>query len=202
MTMPCADTAHSISDLKSRRVYEGFRNVDVFTYRDPNNAGEQKRELVTTKSAIAVLAYDPGLEKLVLVRQFRLGAQLETGKGMTVEVVAGLIEQDEDPATAVRRELQEETGLTALTVKPLCQFLTTPGLAVESIQLHFAQVDARDLSDRAGATDEMEATFPFLISIDEALAAVDDNSITNGIAILALLWLQRHRAQLTQEAVT
>ena len=44
-------------------------------------------------------------QELVLVRQYRHGYQ-----GVTLELPAGRVDAPEDPLTAARRELQEETG--------------------------------------------------------------------------------------------
>ena len=72
---------------------------------------------------MAVVAYDPKLDQLVMIRQFRIGAQLGVGKGPSVELAAGLIDDGEDAAAA--RELKEEIGFSVIGIEPMCQFLTT-----------------------------------------------------------------------------
>lgn len=197
MSEPIEDTPHGISSVDETTKHSGFRTLKTFSYREADSEKAIDRELLVARHAVAVVAYDPAQDRLVMIRQFRLGAQLGTGKGMCVEVVAGLIDDGEDPATSAKRELEEEAGLSALHLEKLCQFLTTPGVTDEVIHLFYAQVDASNLQAEAGEASESERTFPFLLSLEDALEAVDSNGIQNGIAMIALLWFARHKERLT-----
>ena len=193
---PIKDEFLPITIEQDEQSYSGFRQVHTYTYREDETGHAARREIVSGQHAIAVVAYDPKLELLVMIRQFRIGAQLGTGKGMSVELAAGLIDPGEDPQTAAERELLEETGLNALHVTPMCRFLTTPGLTDEVLNIYYAEVDARDLVGEAGHASESEQTFPFLLSLEEALSAIDSNDINNGIVMIGLMWFARHKDQL------
>lgn len=195
-----ADVHLPVTSTRRDVGYEGFRRVATHHYREDESGLEAKREIVEARDAVALVVHDPSLDKLVLIRQFRLGAQMGVNAGMSVEIVAGLIDDGEDPENCARRELMEETGLTATNLKPLCKFLTTPGMTNEVIHLFYAQVDAENIMDQGGQESETERTFPFLVSLDDALKAVDENTIYNGIIMLGLLWFQRHRDNLTAGA--
>lgn len=189
------DTFHAVDVVSDERVHDGFRNLSIIHYRDGLNADVVRREIVKAPRAVAVVAHDPILDRLVMIRQFRYAAQLSTGRGMTAEIVAGLMEDGENPEQTARRELMEEAGLEAKSLTPLCQFLTTPGLTDELIHLFHAEVDASELTERAGSAVENEVTFPFLVSLDEAFKAAASNDIQNGIVMLGLLWFERHLRQ-------
>ena len=176
--------------------YKGFRQVITYQYREDHSGISAKREIVQGQHAVAVVAHDPKLDQLVMIRQFRIGAQLGVGKGLSVELAAGLIDEGEDASAAAARELKEETGLEAISVKPMCRFLTTPGLTDEVLNIYYAEVDARDLVGEAGHASESEQTFPFLLSLEEALGAIDSNDINNGIVMIGLMWFARHKDQL------
>ena len=191
-----ADTHLSVTIETEDGVYRGFRDVVTYHYREDASGLAARREIVVAQHAVAVVAHDPVLDQLVLIRQFRLGAQLGTGKGMCVELAAGLIDDHEDPQTAAGRELLEETGLEAQRLVPLCKFLTTPGLTDEVLHIFYAEVDASNLAVEAGHAGESEQTFPFLLSVEEALAAIDNNSIYNGIVMVGLMWFARQRDHL------
>ncbi|MEL6968268.1 MAG: NUDIX domain-containing protein [Pseudomonadota bacterium] len=196
-----ADVAMEVDILDEQEAYRGFRRVTTSQYREKDRERISNRELVRAPDAVALVVYDPKLDRLVMVRQFRFGAQVSTGRGFCCEVVAGLIDPGEAPETAAARELEEEAGLTPLRLEKMVSFLTTPGLTDEAIHLFYAEVDASDLATVAGADNENETTYPFMVSLDEALAAVDDNRITNGIAMLAILTFARHRETLVSSAV-
>jgi len=190
------DTHLPVTVLDESNDHEGFRKVVTYRYREDESGLEAKREIVVAQSAVAVIAYDAALEKLVMIRQFRFGAQLTTGRGMSVEVVAGLIDEGEDAESTVIRELKEESGLDAKSIRHCCSFLTTPGMSNEMIHLYFAHVDASELVGEAGEESETEQTFPFLLTLDDAMSAVDENRITNVIAMFALMWFERHQKTL------
>ena len=103
--MTAADDEAQIKDAflpitiwQDEQSYSGFRQVHTYTYREDESGISARREIVSGQHAIAVVAYDPKLEKLVMIRQFRIGAQLGTGKGLCVELAAGLIDHGKPPA--------------------------------------------------------------------------------------------------------
>ena len=191
-----ADLPLAVTINNRAEAYSGFRHVHVYQYTEDQSQLQARREIVAAKDAVAVVAHDPVQDKLVMIRQFRLGAQLGTGRGMSVELAAGLIDEGEDAITAAGRELMEETGLAAKRLLPMCQFLTTPGITDEVLHIFYAEVDASNLTQQAGEAGETEQTFPFLVDLDEAMAAVDGNAIYNGIVMIGLMWFARHRAQI------
>lgn len=66
--------------------------------------------------------------QLVLVRQYRFALQ-----GRILEFPAGTIEQREEPALTIQRELEEETGYRASQWQPLPKFPLAPGYSDEFI---------------------------------------------------------------------
>jgi len=194
------DVPLDIDVLSRTSDHEGFRNVETITYRERESRMEAKREIVIAQQAVAVLVFDPKLDRLVLIRQFRLGAQLAHGRGFCSEVVAGLIDPGEEPEVSAVRELEEEAGLKALRVEKLCSFLTTPGVADELLHLYYIEVDATDLASESGIGSETEQTFPFTLTLEDALAAIDEGRITNGIAMIAIYQFARHRDRLLKGA--
>ncbi len=190
------DTHLPVTIEREETSFQGFRKVVTYDYREDESLLAAKREIVSGNISVAVVAYDPALESLVMIRQFRLGAQMGTGKGRTVEIPAGMVDDGDTPEDTARRELLEETGLIALSLKPLCQFLTTPGMTDEIVHLFYAQVDASNLKEEAGLASETEQTFPFTLTLEEALEAVDKNALYNGIVMLGLFWFARHRNNL------
>ena len=53
-----------------------------------------RREILLRHDAVGVLLFDPVLDKVALVEQFRIGAMGREGSPWLLELVAGLIEKD------------------------------------------------------------------------------------------------------------
>lgn len=140
--------------------------------------------------AIAILALDPE-DRLLLVRQWRVAAGralLEVPAG-TIDVHNGL---PEDPALAAPRELEEETGYRAARWRKLAEFWTAPGFTTELMHLYLAEDLHPAHEDRLGP-DEDEHLELHRLTLDEAVAAVEDGTIADAKSILAVLWLERLR---------
>lgn len=182
-----------------RLLHDGYRRLE--RYRVSFEAGargtlSQEREVLRGGRCVAVVAVDLARGELVLIRQFRLPAHLATGEGDLVEIVAGRVEPGESVETAARREITEETGLTAGRLFRLLDFLPTPGIVDEHATLFLAEVDAAALPAEAGAVDEREHTRPFAVPLDEAVAALADTGPRNAYLLIALQWLALNRGDL------
>ena len=188
----------AIDEIGTERVYEGFRAVDVIRYRERGRDEGRvvRREIMSAPAAVAVIAWDPEREVLVLVRQFRVAAERALGRGMEVEVVAGLVEGKGEEET-VRAELEEEAGVTATRTVRLLDTLSSPGMSDERVAYWYAEVDSAAMAEQAGLDEETEETFPFTCTLDEALAAIDANRVSNAIVILAVLLFARRFEALT-----
>ena len=149
------------------------------------------RDVVGHPGAVSVLAVDDD-ERILFVRQWRVPA----GRAM-LEIPAGTLDVHEgvteDPDGAARRELEEETGHRATTWRRVASFWTAPGFASELMHLYLATGIEGVTGDDRLAPDEDERLELSHLTLDEALARVDDGEISDAKTILALLWLDRLR---------
>ncbi len=92
------------------------------------------RELIRHVGAVCVIPLtDDG--RVVVERQFRY----PVGEVLT-EIPAGKLDApDEDPESAARRELREETGYTCDEMIPLGAFYPTPAYSSEKIHMYLAR---------------------------------------------------------------
>ncbi|MDX2213209.1 MAG: NUDIX hydrolase [Oculatellaceae cyanobacterium bins.114] len=119
--------------LKQKLLYRGRKfDFEVSRLRLPNRAEGDWECIRHPGGAVAVPLTADG--KLVLVRQYRFAAQ-----GRLIEFPAGTIEPDEDPATTVEREIEEETGYRAHRWQKLGKFFVAPGYSDEVIHVFLAQ---------------------------------------------------------------
>ena len=80
------------------------------------------RELMERKSAAAVLPYDPILDRIVLIEQFRPGALANPESPWLLEIVAGVYDVNEQPEDVAKRESLEEADCQILDIYPICEF--------------------------------------------------------------------------------
>ena len=142
------DNANIIeTTIDSRRVFDGLiLHIDHTTNRLPNGR-TAAREIARHVGASAIIPVDDG-GNVWLVRQFR--APIDQ---VLLEIPAGKLDfKGEDRLQAAKRELQEETGLTAASWTHLADIFTTPGFSDEKISLYLA----RELSCGTSHPDEDE----------------------------------------------
>jgi len=153
----------------------------------------QTRDILLAGKVVAVLPIDLARDEVVLIRQFRLAAQLANGRGDMIEMVAGRVEAGESLLEAARRECTEEIAVAPTVLVELFSYLTTPGLTDEEVTVFLAAVDASRVPERAGAAAEGEQIKTFRVSIDAALAGLSAGKMRNGPLSIALQWLALNR---------
>ena len=193
---PIADDRADVVIAGREVLAEGFRRYERLRVRRSGENVPRPLDVLRSGPAAAVLPIDPGRDEVVLLRQFRLAAHLANGRGNLVEIVAGHVEADEQPAEAARRECVEEIGVAPGLLVELFTYLTSPGMSDEEITLFLGVVDASGVPERAGAAAEHEETVPMRVPIDAALAALAAGTVRNGPLIIALQWLALNRGRL------
>ena len=195
---PIADDRADVVIAGREVLAEGFRRYERLRVRRSGENVPRPLDVLRAGPAAAVLPIDPGRDEVVLLRQFRLAAHLANGRGNLVEIVAGHVEADEQPAEAARRECVEEIGVAPGLLVELFTYLTSPGMSDEEITLFLGVVDASGVPERAGAAAEHEETVPMRVPIDAALAALAAGTVRNGPLIIALQWLALNRGRLSE----
>ena len=141
------------------------------------DGGEMFRETVIRgKNAAAVLAVDND-GTLIFVRQYR-----HAFAEMLLEIPAGVLEDGEDPAVGVARELEEETGRKPGKLEFLCEMYPTVGYCTEKIQLYIAT----ELTDGVQKLDPDEFIEIERYSLEEALEMITKGEIKDGKTIAAI----------------
>jgi len=164
----------------SRRVYEG-RVINLRVDTVATHGGTHDLEIVEHSGAVVVIA-QPAPDEIVLVRQHRhaIGAD-------TWEVCAGGIDPGETPEQAAIRELREETGLRAHTVRRLWSAYSAPGFCNEL--LHFFHAGSYDVGEpEPQGEEEIEiATFP----LERVREMIERDELRDTKTQVAVLWALR-----------
>lgn len=170
--------------IDSREIHHG-RIVHLFVdrVRFPDGS-EGELEMIRHSGAAAVLPVlgDPGGPdpQILLIRQYRYASG-----GYMLEVPAGRPDHPgEDWEVCARRELREETGLTAGKLTYLTAIFTTPGFTDEKIHLYMAT----DLTGGDQALDADEFVEPVTMPLSQALEMIRTGEINDAKTICTLLY--------------
>lgn len=167
--------------LSSQEVFRGkIVRLRVDTIRD--RGSERKVEIVEHPGSFAIAAVDG--QAMVLVRQYRYPAARELW-----EIPAGTAERGEPVEAGARRELREETGLTADSFDLACVTYVTPGYCDERVHLYVA----RGLHRGPQELEEDERIEVRQLAFDEIWRMQASGEILDMKTMVALLWLTGRR---------
>lgn len=126
---------------------------------------------------------------VVMVRQHRLGKNL-----VTLEVPAGMIEDNEDPKDAVMRELAEETGYVTDNIILLKSINVNPAIQNNVCHFFLATNCEKITQTNFDDTEEIETE---LIPLDEIFKTPDNGNelIQNSVALLSILLAKNYLSE-------
>jgi len=198
--MTSDSTPREWRSLGSKTVYEGWfriaRHQFEHTLFAGGSSGSVDREVFDRGHVAAVLPYDPVLDRVVLIEQFRIGAMNDEKSPWLVEVIAGMIEPGEEAEAMVHREAKEEAGLQLEHLLPIRRYYASPGGSTELVHLYCALTDLSGAGGLHGLAEEDEDIRVINCGADEAIALLDDGTIRNAISIIALQWFCLNREKL------
>ncbi|MFN8357977.1 MAG: NUDIX hydrolase [Spirosomataceae bacterium] len=129
----------------------------------------------------AVALTDDG--QVILVRQYRHGVQREV-----VELVAGTVDDGEDPDVCVARELTEETGYVFDTIERLCEISPNPANHTNTTYCYLAtggkKVAEQDLDD----SEELDV---LVVSMQEFLHLLETNQFAQALHVTGIYYALR-----------
>ena len=163
--------------ISSQLIYDGRAvKLRVDTVRIPGGR-ETKWEIVENRDCVAIVAIDAD-DNVLLVKQFRKPVEKEL-----LEIPAGGIDPGEDPVTAVRREMQEETGYLPRKVERLGGFYSSPGFCTGYLHLYLAT----DLTPSQLIAEDTESIKLVRVPISQIPGLIASGSICDAKSIAGLL---------------
>lgn len=187
--------------LSKESLYKGFFECNLYTLKHKLFAGgwspEIKLEFFERGHAAVLLPYDVKNDTVVLIEQFRFGAMAGEKSPWLLELVAGIIEQDEVAEQVAKREAFEEAGLTVQSCQFMLNYLVSPGGTTEQIDLFIANVDSSEVGGLYGLAHEGEDIRVHVVPRETAYQWVKEGKIYNAATIIALQWLELNKENLT-----
>lgn len=178
--------------IRKEKLFSG-RIIELYVEEvELPNGQKSRREVIKHPGAVAVLPLLPD-GKIVLVRQYRKALERAL-----VEIPAGKLEHGEEPLASAHRELEEETGYRAHSMRHLISFYTSPGFADELIHLYVAE--GLEKAEDGADLDEDEFVELLEVTLEEALHMLERREIYDAKTAYALQYLQLRRALGEQNA--
>lgn len=187
-----------IEVLKNELVYAGWNRMHRLEVDYTGSNGDTVhlvREVVDHGSAAAILLFNPTRETVVLVRQYRTGADFAGKEPFVLEIPAGLTDGDAADEAA-KREALEETGYRVEKILPILSCFPSPGALSEEVHLYAGLVDASHRIENGGGLDhEHEDIEVVELSLPDAYSMIGTGEIIDAKTIIALQWVMLNRAK-------
>ena len=120
-------------------------------------------------------------DKLVVTKEFRVPVQ-----NYEIGFPAGLIDAGESPEDAVRRELEEETGLIVEEVMHISpEVLSSAGLTNEAVHLAYVKVSGEPNKDKLEASEDIDTMLLTQSEVTDLLFKANDDDYEYSIGKLA-----------------
>jgi nudix-type nucleoside diphosphatase (YffH/AdpP family) len=179
--------------LEKKIVFDDFYKMEEaqFQYEKPN--GEMTEPITRLSfergNGVAGIVYNTDTAKAILVKQFRYPCY-HNGPGWIVEVVAGMLGAEEDPAEAMKREVLEEIGYEVKHIEKISTFYVSPGGTSEKIYTYYIEVDnSSKVHDGGGLLHEQENIEVLEYSLAELKEALKKDEIPDAKSIIACNYL-------------
>jgi 8-oxo-dGTP pyrophosphatase MutT (NUDIX family) len=136
-----------------------------------------EHHVVRMRPTVCAVVLDAAAEHVLLLWRHRLISDV-----WGWEVPGGWIDEDEDPADAIRREVEEETGWRAGPMTELGSWFNMPGISDARCTLY----RAGGATLAGGIVDDSESTRVEWVPVREIPRLVAGGQITDGDTLVAL----------------
>ena len=188
--------------IEKTTLFRGFNRIDQYElkYRLFDGLWSKKidREVFERGHGVLVVLFDPDLDKIVLVEQFRHGALAALSSPWfeadaspwTLECVAGNLRDDEAPEEVAARECREEAGCDFKDLLAVGHYLVSPSSSSQSVFIFCARIDASKVDGIHGVAEEGEQTRALAVPTAEVFHWLEAGKIITAGTVIGLQWLR------------
>lgn len=192
----------TLADVKVRSrdtIGKGWGKIERFVFRHKRYDGtwsdDVTRDLYTIGEVSMILPYDPTLDAVVLVEQFRTCGLYWDDATWLFEAVAGIIDPGETPPDVAMREAMEEAGITIAAPHHITTVYSSPGGYGERTYMYAGRADLSQAGGIHGLAHEHEDIRAVCVPLAEAYAATQDGRIRDAKTMLMIQWLMINKTK-------
>ena len=163
--------------IKDTELFRGLRFDVVRRLLEIDNK-HVERDIVVFPESVIILPVLTS-DRIILIRQYRAAIN-----DYIYEVPAGVVEENELPKEAARRELIEEIGYEPGELIPLGYYYPVPGYSTE--KMHF--FIARKLEYVGMRPEPYEVITPTVVNLADALDMIKNNQIVDLKTAMLILY--------------
>lgn len=198
---PNRDLSQDVVVHAHKREYMNFFAMEEMDLQFRRFDGEMSpvmnRGVSMIGQAAVVLPYDPVMDAVLLIEQFRTAPFFMGAKNPWMwEPPAGLIDPGETPEQAARREANEEAGLTVGHMDYVGGLYSSSGALGELVHCFVGISDISNVEGGGGVPGEGEDIRSKVMSFQDFMDNVDGNTFVDMPLVTTALWLARHRDRL------
>ncbi|HCI79278.1 MAG TPA: NUDIX hydrolase [Ktedonobacter sp.] len=184
-----------------RTVFDDKFKIEEATLRFQKFNGQMSdtvhRLVFERGDSAAALLFNRDTQKVMLIEQFRYPTY-EKGPGWMQEIVAGVINKNEQPEETIRREIREEIGYEVHEpLTHIATFYVSPGGTSERNTVYYVEVcDADRVSSGGGKASEHEDIELVEMTLSDLWQALDNGDIIDAKTLIAVQWLHNRHSGL------
>jgi len=178
--------------INKKNLYKGFFEMNELSFihqkYDGTWSNEIKREIFKGYQVASILPYDPIKREIILIQQFRPGAIFRHKDSYLFEIVAGIIDKNENPEQTAMRECLEETGCKVKKILPIQSYFVSPGSSESYYYLYLGETESFEGKRLKGLENENEDILVSSFKVDQVKKMLNDRIIINSLTLIALQW--------------
>ena len=178
--------------INKKNLYSGFFKLKKLEFVHQKHDGswtdKVSREIFSGAHVSTLLPYDPVRKEIILIQQFRAGILSRHKENLLYEIVAGIIDKNENPDQTSIRECFEETGCDVKKLIHIQDYFPAPGSSESFYHLYLGEVESFKGTRLRGLKKENEDIMVSSFKIQEVRKMLDSKRIKNGLTLIALQW--------------
>jgi nudix-type nucleoside diphosphatase (YffH/AdpP family) len=190
-----AKKMNNLKNIKKTTLSKEWAKLDRIDYDYQFKNGEWKsvsRECYNRGNGAAILLYNSKKGSVILTKQFRMPIYEQNPlEGMSIEVCAGAIDNNDGALETILRETEEEVGYKINNAQKVLSAYTSPGALTEKMYLFVAEYeDEMQVNDGGGLESENEEIEVLELPFSKAIEMIKTEEIIDAKTIMLLQYAQ------------